>query len=205
MRSAPGSSPKTRDPHHMAALPPGPQTSSPEPCHTAAKNTKHEGRKEYISVYPLFIQTLNRRQTPHNHHDLYAFLLTSRYTARLHFSAPHPSTPLTRCSVEIILSTNADESAGTSGSSMPSSLFTSGARCSSVPFGSFARGRLGMFGSGMGVVDIRGADPEFVSLVGVRCGVCFGVSGLGFAIAARYFAGSGTGVCFAGGLAAAGS
>lgn len=87
---------------------------------------------------------------------------------------------------------------------MPSSFFTSGARCSSVSFGLLARGRLGMFGNGIGVVDIRGALPEFASLVGIFCGVHFGVSGFGFAIAARYFAGSGTGVCFAGGLAAAG-
>lgn len=112
----------------------------------------------------------------------------------------YPSMPLTRCKLEIILSTNADESTGTSGSSIP--FFSSCVGRSAGPLASLVRVRLGMLGNGIGVVDIRGADPAASSAAGF-CGVALGVSGLGFAIAARYLAGSGTGVCFTGGLTTA--
>lgn len=65
-----------------------------------------------------------------------------------------------------------------------------------------------MRGSGTGVVDILGAVlvlagvPAFVFAVVVGAGRA---SGFGLAIAARYFAGSGTGVCFTGGVAGFGA
>lgn len=59
-----------------------------------------------------------------------------------------------------------------------------------------------MRGSGTGVVDILGAALE---LAGVAAFAFVGAgrgSGFGRAIAARYFAGSGTGVCLTGGVTA---